>query len=131
MSDEIIKILDDLGQRFGVVIDWSSENVMPYLQDLISRFTSYEMLTSIVWIVVALAVTVGCSVGIPAIVKHANKAMQKDHYCDWDVGKPLLVGTLVIIIVCCLSCIVGQVLDIVTCYTIPEKMIFEYINSLT
>lgn len=31
MSDEIIKILDDLGQRFGVVIDWSSENVMPYL----------------------------------------------------------------------------------------------------
>lgn len=25
MSDEVIKILDDLGRRFGIVIDWSSE----------------------------------------------------------------------------------------------------------
>lgn len=131
MSDEIIKILDNLGQRFGIAIDWSSKNVMPYLQDLISRFISYEILTSIVWIVVALAIIIGCVIGIPAIVKHANKVLEEDFCSDWDVGKPLLVGTFVIIIVCCLGCIVGQVLDIVTCYTIPEKMVFEYINSLT
>ena len=31
MSDEIIKLLDDLGQRFGIAIDWSSENMMPYI----------------------------------------------------------------------------------------------------
>lgn len=47
MSDEIIKILDDLGQRFGIAIDWSSQNVMPYLQDLISRYIKYETMTSI------------------------------------------------------------------------------------
>lgn len=47
MSDEIIKILDDLGQRFGIAIDWSSQNVMPYLQDLVRRFTTYEIATSI------------------------------------------------------------------------------------
>ena len=131
MSDEIIKILDDLGRRFGIAIDWTSENVVPYLQDLVSRFTSYEILTSIVWIVVALAIIIGCVIGIPAIVKHANKVLEEDCCSDWDVGKPLLVGTFVIIIMCCLWCIVEQVLDIVTCYTIPEKMIFEYINSLT
>ena len=37
MSEEIIKILDDLGRRFGILIDWSSKNILPYLQDLIPR----------------------------------------------------------------------------------------------
>lgn len=34
MSNEIIKVLDDLSERLGIAIDWSSQNVMPYLQDL-------------------------------------------------------------------------------------------------
>ena len=32
MADEIIKVLDDLSQRFGIAVDWSSQNMMPYLQ---------------------------------------------------------------------------------------------------
>ena len=55
MSDEIIKILDDLGQRFGIAIDWSAQNVMPYLKDLMSRFINYEMITSVVWMVVFIS----------------------------------------------------------------------------
>ena len=34
MSDEVIKVIDALAERFGIVIDWSSENVIPYLQQL-------------------------------------------------------------------------------------------------
>lgn len=29
MSENIIKVLDELGKRFGIAIDWSSENVTP------------------------------------------------------------------------------------------------------
>lgn len=130
MSDEIIKILDDLGQRFGIAIDWSSENVMPYIQDLMSRYVDYEAMTSVVWIVVALVATIGCSIGIFAVNRHANKVLDKDPYSDWDTGKGLLIGMFIITIVCFIICIIFQSLDIVTCYTIPEKMIFEYLNSL-
>ena len=130
MSDEIIKLLDDLGRRFGIVIDWSSENVMPYIQDLTSRYVNYEAMTSVVWIVVALIAIIGCSIGIPAINKYANKVLEEHPYSDWDVGKGLLIGTFIIIIGCFLICIICQTLDIVTCYTIPEKMIFEYLNRL-
>lgn len=130
MSDEIIKILDDLGQRFGIAIDWSSENMMPYIQDLISKYVNYEIMTSVVWIVVALVVIVGCSIGIPAINKYANKVVDEDPCSDWDDGKRLLIGIFIIAIGCFVICIIGQALDIVTCYTIPEKLIFEYVNSL-
>ena len=84
MSDEIIKILDDLGRRFGVVIDWSSENIMPYLQDLMQRYINYEVMTSVMWIVVALIVIIGLSISIPVINKHANKVLEENHYSDWD-----------------------------------------------
>ena len=56
VSEEIIKILDDLGKRFGVVIDWSSENVLPYLQDLAHRFIMYKNAINIFWIVIGVIV---------------------------------------------------------------------------
>ena len=130
MSDEIIKILDDLGRRFGIAIDWSSENVMPYLQDLMSRYINYEVMTSVVWIVVALIVIIGLSIGILAINKHANKVLEKDYYSDWDFDKWVVFCIFIIIIGCFVICIICQVFDIITCYTIPEKMIFEYLNFL-
>lgn len=49
MSDEVIKVIDALAERFGIVIDWSSENVIPYLQQLCDKYITYEIITSIVW----------------------------------------------------------------------------------
>lgn len=34
MNEEIIKILDYIGSKFGVAIDWTDKNVTPYLQEL-------------------------------------------------------------------------------------------------
>ena len=42
MSDEIIKVIDELGKRFGIVIDWSSENVLPYILNEVKLKTSNQ-----------------------------------------------------------------------------------------
>ena len=34
MSEEIIKVLDALAEKFGVAVDWTSANVIPYLEQL-------------------------------------------------------------------------------------------------
>lgn len=115
MSDEIIKILDDLGQRFGIVIDWSSENVMPYLKDLMSRYINYEVMTSIAWIVIgAILLICGIIFTIVAV---------KQGY-DGIFIISIVAATAGVIVVG------WQVFDIITCYTIPEKVIFEYVNLL-
>lgn len=131
MSDEIIKLLDDLGQRFGIVIDWSSQNVMPYLKDLMSRFASYEVMTSIIWIVIALVGIIGCLVGIFVVNKHTNKVLEENPYSDWNSDRGVLIVIGIIAIGCFVICIIFQSLDIVTCYTIPEKMILEYLKDLS
>ena len=73
MSDEIVKILDDLGQRFGIAIDWTSENVMPYLQDLMGRYINYEIITSIVRLIVFNICCIGMGVAIPNLIKYERK----------------------------------------------------------
>lgn len=115
MSDEIIKLLDDLGQRFGIAIDWSSQNIMPYLQDLMSRYIDYEVMTSIAWIVIGAILLIGGIVFTIIFVKNG-------YDCAPLISIGIAIGGAVLIGV--------QVFDIITCYTIPEKVIIEYINSL-
>lgn len=59
ISKEIIEVLDYIGNKFGLAIDWSSENVMPYIEQLCSKYISWEIATSIAWIAISiLALTV-------------------------------------------------------------------------
>ena len=51
LSTEVIKILDDLAKRFGVAIDWASENVMPYLMELYDRFITYKIVINCIPII--------------------------------------------------------------------------------
>ena len=38
VSKEILNVIDGLAERFGVIIDWSKENVYPQVVDLCERF---------------------------------------------------------------------------------------------
>ena len=54
MSEEMIKVLDYLGEKFGIVIDWASTNVMPQIQSVLHRLTIYEIVVSAIWAVAGL-----------------------------------------------------------------------------
>lgn len=59
MSNEIIKVLDNLAERFGVAIDWTAQNVMPYLQDLYGRIIDYRIMQlSIMYIISILGLII-------------------------------------------------------------------------
>lgn len=118
MSDEIIKILDDLGQRFGIAIDWSSQNVMPYLQDLVRRFTTYEIATSIMWLTIGMIFLLAGIIFSIKIVKSENRDIH-----------PLILFTVILAVIGIVM-IMCEISDIITCCTIPEKMIFGYLNAM-
>ena len=119
MSDEIIKVLDDLGDRFGIAIDWTSENALPYLQDLMSRYIKYETMTSIMWMVTGV---IGLLLGIIFIYK----GFKSDDPDEVDAG---LVLIFTFVTIACIVIIIFQISDIITVNTIPEKMIYEYLSN--
>ena len=58
MSQEIIKVLDNLAQKFGIAIDWTSQNILPYLQDLMSRYISLQNAYAVTWIVISTIILI-------------------------------------------------------------------------
>ena len=128
MSTEIIKVLDALAERFGIAIDWTQENIVPYLQMLYKKFITYEIATSAVWLVIGIIMTVIAIKLVRWLFSDDDDAEE----CRDEEGLAILIFLICIVLAASGLCIVGcQIFDIVTCLTFPEKMIFEYINTLT
>ena len=109
-SKEIIEILDYIGHKFGIAIDWSSDNVLPYVRQLCEKYISFEMATSIAWLVFGIILII---IGLLCI-----KA-------DWDG-----LQWIVIVMLCMIGMtMIGvQVYDIIACNTFPELKIIEFIK---
>lgn len=131
MSEEIIKVLDNLCEKFGIAIDWTSQNVVPYLKELMGRFINYEVVTSIFWIIVGVIAIIIPVIVIKKISKYAEKEIEEDYYSDWRFYQVVTIIFGSFIVFTFLIMILFQIYDIIECYTIPEKVIFDYLNSLT
>lgn len=129
MSEEVIKILDALAEKFGLAIDWTSANVLPYLQQLCGKYVTYEIATSIVWMLIGI-----CLLFIGKYViekaKYCWEKYKKERYSDYDFGAISLGILAGCVIVGGIVVILYQTFDIVTCITFPEKIIIEELKSI-
>lgn len=118
ISDQIIEVLNYLGEKLGVTIDWTSENVLPYVQTLCGKYINWEIATSVVWLVVGIALI------ILAVISFKG-AKDPDIY---DEG--FLYMVFVILLILGVIVMFAQVFDIIKCIYIPELKIYEYVKSL-
>jgi hypothetical protein len=125
VSDQIIKVLDALCEKFGIVIDWTSANVIPYITTLCTKLISYEIWTSVAW----MAVMVGLSIiSIVLVITFRNKLHDSINYGEGFLLFPY-TGFVAIWIATIL--IVGfQIFDIIKCTTFPEMYVFEYVQGI-
>lgn len=122
VSNQIIQVLDNLCEKFGLAIDWTSENVIPYLTTLASKLVSFEIWTSVAWLAFIL-------VGFLAVILLIRKCRQIDVLDDamlFGIVVPfgLFGGGIAI------AGFISQIMDIIKCLTFPEMYVFEYIQNL-
>lgn len=130
MSEEIIKILDALAEKFGIAIDWTSANVIPYLQQLCNKYVTYEIVTSVIWMLIDIGLLF---IGKYAIekAKYCWRRYKEDWHSDYDFGA-ILFGVLAgCLIVTGIIMIIFQIFDIATCITFPEKIILNELKSIS
>lgn len=122
MSNEVIKVLDHICDKFGIAIDWSSSNIIPYLQDLMVRITKYVTYTSIFWLVISmLTIIISIYLSIKLI------KWSKDTYYDDVITIGCSVITPIIVIIFFLVGITACQ-NLIEINTIPEKYIIEMIQ---
>lgn len=42
-NEYLMELIDNFAKGMGVVIDWTSNNIIPYIQDLLNRYVSYQI----------------------------------------------------------------------------------------
>ncbi len=113
MSTEIIKILDTVCDKFSISIDWTSQNVMPYVEQICSHIIQYELSSSILYVLIAI-LSIIVTIGI-----------HKTYGDIDDLGIPVIIYINATIVIC------KQFFDIVTAHTFPEKTILDFITIYT
>lgn len=115
-SEDVIEILEYLCDKLGIAFDWTNQNIVPYLGELIDKFIQWQVGTSVVWIIISILTAIFASVIFITLEKHR-----------WieDTTRTVLI---LIFLVCALIVISKQVFDIVECYTFPEKAIYDWIQ---
>lgn len=108
------QLLQELGRQFGLMIDWSNENFIPYLKELAQRVVQYEFGQSIFWLVIGVLVII---LGIILIILELK--------CIFDAdGLLFFIGVVLIIVGIGIICY--QVNDMLLCKYLPEKILLRY-----
>lgn len=130
VSEQIINVLDNLCQKFGVAIDWTGANVLPYLEILCGKFIKWEIATSIFymffWTLLA---------GITWLISKPFIKKAKEDEWDYDFCGSPWIATIGIVIACIFTVLavinIGeQSCDIIEAISFPEKTIYDYISNL-
>lgn len=119
VAEQIIEVIECLGQKFGIVIDWSAENLLPLAEHLGGRIVDWKIASSWFWIILCGILFIA---GIVCIICGFKNGV------EYDLGAMLLtIGILVSVFGVVGLCI--NIFELVKVLTFPELVILEYIQT--
>ena len=133
VSEQIIQVINALCEKFGIVVDWTSKNAIPYLEVLCRKLITYEIWTSVIIIIFLLTLSVISVFLIKKfypIFRNGYKQNLKTYDCGWIVASIFTIVGLTAFYIAAAYAIFYQVEDILKCIIFPELYVFEYINAL-
>ena len=125
-SQNVIEIFDDLCKKVGIAIDWSAENIMPYIKELFERFIKFEIGTSIFYI--ALSIFVCIVVGIISLSSR-KPAKEVDYDEDFLISWVYIISTIAVVVFSVATIVVigCQIYDIIQAIYLPEKTLYDFV----
>lgn len=131
-SSEVITILDELAKRFGIAIDWTAENVMPYIQDLGSRFISYTLVMTIISLSIKIIILL---VGIFSIYRCGKWIIKNEGKTNENVEIGMAIFTVASVVLTGIALLIliltgwANIKTIIACNYIPEAIIIDYLKT--
>ena len=118
VAEQIIEVIECLAQKFGIAIDWSAENLLPFAEHLSGRIVDWKIAQSWFWIIF-------CGIFFIAGIVCTICSFKVDDY-GFSCGLGLL-GTLALL---GFGAGLGvYIYELVKALTFPELAILEYIKT--
>ena len=127
MDNKVIEVLDYLGEKFGIAVDWTSENVWPQVTEFMGRYATYEIVRAIVWIAICMMLIATAVIFLKIIWKsYRNKGFW--YYNDF--GMCWVIAGCVFALVFCIPGVFDNIFKIVEWTIVPEMKFVEVISGL-
>ena len=131
VSEQIIQVLDNLCQKFGIAFDWANENVIPYIQELMTRYIHYKISMDIVGIVVGIMLIIATIVLIKLDIYAHTKFEESDgDSIGWAVMFYFSIVAQTLMGLIGITVIGTGVCDLIQNIFVPEITVYEYITGL-
>ena len=134
ISEQVIKVLDAVCDKFGIVIDWTSNNVVPYIQQLGNKIITYDICNSIMWLVIGSVIPLTVAILIKKFLNkkklEAKESSNAYYYADGSLDEGALYCYLIIGILLVIAIVIGTISlqSIIQDIAFPEKTIMEFIK---
>ena len=140
MDNKIIEVLDYMGEKLGIAIDWTSENVMPQVMEFMGRYKVYAIVEHGIRIVMLMIFVATLVVLLKIMFKGIATKSSDNIWCalSWETDG---IATTVITIISILAIVwailnaVDRVFDIAKWALVPEIQFIEkfsnYMNSVS
>ena len=143
-KNAIIETLDYLFEKFGIAIDWTAENVMPYVQELAEKIVTCNIVSDAVVIFITALLIVGCCIYVRVLYGSYKccKTTKKDtflftadywHGCFEGVeANPICIVFSIIAMIIAPICIIifcGFMESLLKWIFIPELQLMEYVGN--
>lgn len=145
MDNKIIEALDYLGEKIGIAIDWTAENVYPQVLNFMARYKTYEIVIDIIWIIFAIGclfMTYICikKYIIPARTKaiaekQSNFWFNYTRYnyiedtCELQIGAICFIIFIIIMSIISVFLFVCNISDIIKWIVIPEAQFYDLLKG--
>lgn len=115
-TEAFLKVFDYLADRFGIVVDATNKDIVPYLQTLGDKIVTYEKSIALMWIIVGAVLAI---LSLVIFFIGCAKDWEMMHWLWLFCG----VGLGVYFIISNMYTYIG-------CVTFEEKIIIEYIDEV-
>lgn len=133
MNEEIIKNLDKVAQKLDITIDWTNQNIVPYLQDLLGRFINFQNSCAILWIIISTVSLIALLIIVSKYFKLIKEKYKENQGYDIMMDDPVIF-TISIILICS---IIGSIIillcnifGLVQNIYLPELTLIKYLNNM-
>lgn len=129
MDKELCNVIDKIAEKIGIAIDWSSENVMPYIQDIMQRYRTMNIVNNIIVMTACAIIITICVIVAVKITKGIINGLQNTESsiwfdADYDAVSTFSIATYIII------AILFLISGIVLCGAIRELMGWLYVPEV-
>ena len=89
MSDAIIKVIDHLAEKIGVAVDWTADNIIPQVLDIMARYRACEIVLNLLIVLLCVGWFVCVFAAVKGYILPARKRCaenKEDNFWFWNCG---------------------------------------------